>query len=691
MYPEHSHGGTVNVSRFRSATMSELVSYLDLPTQLNLKQVNRYFHKLITISHCDVSLSTRSGWVDVIHLSTFLKRIKLYGEPKERDLKEFTQMIENDGFIELTTLEFHHIGEWALLEILEALCKRVQRALRIGVLDDSIEANLIIAETDFTPYFANRFSQLVNTTLFRILTGLRFIIQGIEGIEIIIKETQFYRCSRLISLDFSNIPLLRHGFENLSKSLWTCNESDQNSIPRLTSLILQDTGFSDNCMITFSNVISRGYLSNIATLNLSNNCLTTSCVPFFIDCISQYLLPNLHSLILSDNVQIGSGSFTSFFSQLSQGVCPVIEEISMNHCGLIGSDMDAFSLFLLTPFAESLRILDFGNNIGITATLLQFFQCLSECGCKNLEVLNLEGVNLGKEVISQIVQWLEKATLSHFHSLLLNNNCLDESCFYSLLKGILHSSIHDMNVLDISSNLIGELNVKIWEQLVYKHSSNSLSIQHIDFSHNPLTNEDMKIISLFLQNHISIPALREARFEDNKISASGIGVFLQSFPLDIPCELARLNVVSLSLRTIGRDLNQWLCSPAASNLKKLVLMNCNLCKMDLTYLINAFEISKYCQKLQVLKLSGNYEIDDDFVADFIRIYSIDGILPMIYELDLMYTSVTKVGAYLFLDFFEQVDVYSLRRLNLAYTKMSEHRIGILFEEFRDKFKGGVML
>lgn len=691
MYPEHSQNGKVNVSRFRSTTMCELISYMDLPTQLNLKQVNRYFRKLITISHCDVSLSTRTGWVDVIHLSSFLKRIRLYGEPRERDLKEFTQMIENDSFIELSTLELYHIGEWALLEILEALSKRVQRALRIGILDNNIEANLVIRETDFSPYFASRFSQLMNLSLYRILTGLRLIVQGIEGIETIIKETEFYKCSRLVSLDLSSIPLLRHGFENLSRSIWSVHDNERGDVPRLTTLNLQNTGLTDNCVLTLVDVINRGYLSNLMELNVSANRLSRTAAECLTEVASQYLLPNLRALILSDNTAIGGGGLGPFFEHLSQGVCPVIEVLKLNHCGLNPDDMKELNSFLLTPFAENLHVIDLGNNCEITTMLSQFFKSLRESSCKGLKLLNLEGVNMGKESLSQMTAWLQYGSLSNLHSFYLNNNCLDQYCFCVLLKYLHHSSIQEMNVLDVSSNLIGDFNLKNWEHLIYKRASHKLCVHNIDFSHNPLTNEDMKCISEFMQYHTQMAMIHEADFEDNIISAKGIGVFLSTFPVDEPCQLSRLSVVSLSLRTIGRELNLWLCSPASSNLRRLVLMNCNLCKMDLTYLINAFEISKYCQKLQVLKLSGNYEIEDGFVTDFIRIYSIDGILPMLYELDLMYTSVTKVGAYAFLDFFNKVDVYSLRRLNLAYTKLSEHRIGILFPEFKRCFKGGVML
>lgn len=157
---------------FSSTTMIELISYLDTQTQLRLKSVNRFFHKLIIISHNDVSLSARAGWFSVIHLSSFLKRIRLYGQPKERELKDFTTMLQNDGFTELDTIELYHIGEWAMLEIIEALSQRVQRAIRLGILDDSMVLNLVIQETEITPFFAGKLAKNINTVLFRVLPVL---------------------------------------------------------------------------------------------------------------------------------------------------------------------------------------------------------------------------------------------------------------------------------------------------------------------------------------------------------------------------------------------------------------------------------------------------------------------------------------------------------------------------------------
>ena len=275
MYPAESATETINISRFRAASMLELVSYLDTRTQLRLKLVNRYFRKLISISHSDVSLTTRSGWAEIIHLSTFLKRIQLYGEPYERDLHTFTKLLENDGFTELTTLEVHFIGEWALLEIIEALSRRVQRAMRINFLNDSLSANLLIEESDFTPFFAKKFADLTNSVLCLIFTSLHFIVKEMEGVEILLKELQLSKCSRLVRLDFSSIPLGRHGFELLSRSLWSSSfESNCAEIPRLTTLSLASCNLTDNCFRTLCEFISRGYLSNLQVLDLSANRLT---------------------------------------------------------------------------------------------------------------------------------------------------------------------------------------------------------------------------------------------------------------------------------------------------------------------------------------------------------------------------------------------------------------------------------
>ena len=717
LYPEHSQAGNVDISRFRTATMSELVSYLDTTTQMRLKSVNHYFHKLIMISHYDVSLSARTGWVDVINLSSFLRRIRLYGEPKEHDLHQFTTMIQNDNFTELSSLEFHHIGEWALLEILEALSRHVQRAVALGILSSSVQIELIIQESDFTPFFAKRFADVINNSLYHILFSIRFITKSVEGLELLLKNTNFSVCTHLTRVNFNAVSLARHGFELFLHSL--LGDTSVTSVPRLTHLLLANTTLTDPCVVLLMDPATAGLLSNLNTLDLSSNRLTGAAVDVLTSITRQFLLPNLECLALSDNCDCGHGFIAPFALALAEGVCPLLNSLALNHCGLNTTDMDALTVFLASPYAENLRLLDIGNNRGMLGSLPQFFQCLACAPALRLQSLNLEGVGIHPDVLPQLKDFLASPAIAALRCLYINNNQLDAKCFLALLRGLVGAHDLELTILDVSSNCIGDFDTVSWEKFVYarqarhtrhawhgkygKHGmhckqdqqeaqgQSSIIIHQLNFSHNPLTNEDLALIACFYERFTQISLLNEVDFEDNKISARGIGTFLNCFPREVPSALNKLSVVSLSLRCVGEVLHNWLCSPAASNLKKLILTNCNLCKMDLTYLINAFEISQYTNHLQLLRLSGNYEIDDDFIKDFIRIYSVEGLLPFIYELDVSYTNVSKVGAYALLEFFDTHQYYSLRRVNLVYTKISDHRANILFNEFKKRFKGGCML
>lgn len=693
LYPEQSSSGDVNVSRFRSTTMMEVVSYMDTQTQLHLKAVNRYFNKLIIISHNDVSLTAHAGWFAVIHLSSFLKRIRLYGEPKEQELNDFTKMLENDGFTELSTIELYHIGEWAMLEILEALSHRVQRVLQLGILDDHAELNLVIQETDITPFFARKLADNINSTLYRVLTRLRIIVQSTEGVEQILRALQLSRCSHLLEIDLASLSLLRHGFELLVQSLWLDSSNTSGDIPRIRRLILPNTGLSDPCMISLADVASRGYLSNMEVLDLAANSLSNAGMDVLADISASYLLPNLRAFILSDNSKLGGTHLTVFFHSLSQGVCPMIEEIAVNNCGLRISDVDALCAFLLTPFAENLKALNLGNNPQIADVLATLFNTLSKSVCHHLQLLCMDGVALHSTSKQALVKWIQHGPLHHLRSLSLNNTEIDQKGFYSLMKALTFSSIQDLDLLDLSSNPICTLDDRYWEAAVYGqdvHGQHCITVRRFEFSHNPITNADMEWICLFIQRFWNVHLLQEASFEDHKVSSRGLSAFFKMFPEFHPGTLSKLSVVSMSVRCIGTDLFNWLCSPATSNLRRLILTNCNLCQDDLTCLLTALEKSKFCQKIQYLKLSGNFAIDDAFMSRFIEVYSIEGVLSFLYELDLSYTNITKVGCYELLEFFKSRDQYSLRRLNLGYTRLSANRINILFGEFKQHFKGGCM-
>ena len=592
MYPQRSSHGSVNVSRFRSTTMIELISYLDTQTQLRLKSVNRYFHKLIIISHNDVSLSARAGWFSVIHLSSFLKRIRLYGEPKERELKDFTTMLVNDGFTELDTIELYHIGEWAMLEIIEALSQRVQRAIRFGILDDSKVLNLVIQETEITPFFASKLAKIINTVLFRVLSRIKFIVKSMEGIDLVLTSVLFTKCTHLIEVDFSSIPLLRHGFELLVNSIWNTESNSPSDCPRIQQLRLSNTGLTDPCLVFLVDITSQGLLSNLVLFDLSDNCLTNDGMEVLNSLVSPYLCPNLHSIILSNNCDIGGEALTHFFESLCQGVCPVIEDIALHNCGMNAKNMKAFASFLLTPFAENLKSIDIGNNPGVSPNMVRFWTNLAQSRCFHLQVINVEGIAFTKESERAFVKWVLNGYLENLRCLYLNNTLFDQRVFCQFFKALTFSSIKDLDILDLSSNLIGSFQDKDWELLVYEAkqvNQHSFTIRRFEFCHNPLNNNDLDWLCKCIQRFCCVELLQEACFEDNAISSRGLEAFLSIFPPNQPSGLIKLSVITLSLRCIGKDLYYWLCSPASFNLRRLILTNCNMCSQDLTYLLNALE------------------------------------------------------------------------------------------------------
>ena len=690
MYPQHSTGSSVGFSSFHSTTMMEVVSYLDTQSQLRLESVSQYFHKLIRISHNDVALTERTGWFSAIHLSSYLHRIRLYGEPKEKELKDFTVMLQNDGFTELNTLELYHIGEWAMLAIIEALTQRVQRALRLGVLDSSAGLRIVIQEVDLTPFFAGKLAEHINATLFHVLTGIRFIVQNVEGVIVVLQKTGFMSCQRLTEVDYSSLPILRYGFELLVHSLWMDDADVKTEAPRVCKLLLSNMGLTDPCLVLLADVASRCLLSNLEYLDLSANCITCDGMIVLTDLVAPYLCPNLRSLILSNNADLGGETVDAFFDKLGEGVCPMIEDLIVNNCNLTAANFASLARFLRTPFAENLKILDIGNNPAATSTLPELLASLSSSS-RNLHVLNVDGLPFSIPIEHAFVQWLHHAHLENLRSLCLSNTQLSQRSLFLILKALSFSSVRDLDLVDVSSNLLERFDPALWETLVYSGRSRRqhvFSVRRFELNHNPLSNSDLEWLCRYISLFCRVDLLQEASFEDNTISSKGVVSFLKVFS---PCDhggLEKLSVTTLSLRSIGNDLHAWLCSPAASNLQRLVLTNCNLCRMDWMYLLKSFEESSYCTKIQYLKLSGNYDIDDEFLVQFVRIYSIEDVLPYLYELDLSYTNITKIGCYELLDFFKTHDFYSLRRLNLSYTKLSDHRVDILFDEFRRVFKGG---
>ena len=688
MYPDNGCVEAARFSQIRTTSMMDVLSYMSVPSQLELKKVNRYFLKLVKIAQTDVSVNALDGWIDAIHLSTFLKRLVIAGEPREGDLAEFTTLLQNDGFLHLTTLELYLVGEWAVLDILNALATRVNRESSLGLLSEDFRLNLVVQEKEFSPYFATHFSSIVNSSLYLVLSNLSFVSTFEGSMPLILRETHLSRCQHLTEIYMNGVPLGWDGVMALCMSLWPSDQSSPHSVPVLSRLFLGDTMLKDSCVLRIATAVKEGLLSSLEYLDLSRNSVSAHSAAHLVHFLNAFLCPCLRYVKLSENPQLSDGCLAAWFRGLAQGTCPCLRVLELNDCGLLPCDFAALSAFLRTDYAAHLTVLDLGNNRPGDA-VVSFLAALRQSPCTTLETLNLEGVRLDGVGAEQLGLWLASDRAARLKRLILRRTQLSGEDLRGLLGALQTSSIRHLALLDLCGNAIHGLDAEAWEALAACPTP-VLRVDVLSLARNPFSNEDFFLMVRWLHRHVEGCRLREMSFEDNAITTKGVAAFFSVFPREVEGLLESLSIVSTSIRTIGPALHQWLLSPATAHLRSLQLVNCNLSKKDLAYLVDAFRRSDFCQGLELLRLSGNHDVDDVFIRDFLDVLG-KGRMPCLLKLDLSYTGITKRGAYEFVSFFQSASSYSLTYLNIAYSDIPPSREKQILSDFSRVFKGRCIL
>lgn len=688
MYPDNGCVEAARFSQIRTTSMMDVLSYMSVPSQLELKKVNRYFLKLVKIAQTDVSVNALDGWIDAIHLSTFLKRLVIVGEPREGDLTEFTTLLQNDGFLHLTTLELYLVGEWAVLDILNALATRINRESSLGVLSEDFRLNLVVQEREFSPYFATHFASIVNSSLYLVLSNLSFISAFEGSMPLLLRETRLSRCQHLTEIYMNGVPLGWDGVMALCMSLWPSGQSSPHSVPVLSRLFLGDTMLKDSCVLRIATAVKEGLLSSLEYLDLSRNSVSAHSAAHLVHFLNAFLCPCLRYVKLSENPQLSDGCLAAWFRGLAQGTCPCLRVLELNDCGLLPCDFAALGAFLRTDYAAHLTVLDLGNNRPGDAAV-SFLAALRHSPCAALETLNLEGARLGGAGAEQLGLWLASDRAARLKRLILRRTQLSGEDLRGLLGALQASSIRHLALLDLCGNAIHRLDSEAWEALAACPTP-ALRVDVLSLARNPFSNEDFFLLVRWLRRHVEGCRLREMSFEDNAITTKGVAAFFSVFPREVEGLLESLSIVSTSIRTIGPALHQWLLSPATAHLRSLQLVNCNLSKKDLAYLVDAFRRSDYCQRVELLRLSGNHDVDDVFIRDFLDVFG-KGRMPCLLKLDLSYTGITKRGAYEFVSFFQSASSYSLTSLNIAYSDIPPSREKQILSDFCRVFKGRCIL
>ena len=306
-------------------------------------------------------------------------------------------------------------------------------------------------------------------------------------------------------------------------------------------------------------------------------------------------------------------------------------------------------------------------------------------------MLNLEGLLLTREALGAFYLWIQEKSPALLQKLILRGNLIDGAGLCLLFRALQQSSITLLSLLDVSSNMMGSFGREWSELFSLPMRSPCLSIEEFDISHNPVSNEDVGILISFFQSYADMARFTCVNMEDMQLSTVGVDRFFISFASQASSHLCRLSIVSTPITGVGDSLYQWLTSPAACSIRRISFVNCSLSVEDLRFMTKAMLVSQYCQNLQCLRLSGNQCVDDDFVEVFLEMYGQLDVLPILYELDMSYTSITKAGANLFLEFFTEQEDYSLRLLNLSYLQIPDSRIDAIHDEFRRVFKGSCIM
>lgn len=671
------------LSQFRVSTMMAVGSYCDPKTHSLLAKVNKYFSSLVQICRTVADIQCKSGWVDAVNRSPYIKSIILRGVCDPEDTKRFCNILNNDGFTDLTDITFVYMEDKTVRDIIAALASKFDRMYNLHLIPVDFSLSITIIAHDLTQRLCFAFAE-ASESLSRVLGKLRLSTGDLDGMELFFKVVDFSSYSRLSNIDLSACPLSRRGFELFIRSLWPEGVSLATA-PPVRVLKLNDTQMSNTGMASMVAVMRRGLYANLEELDVSSNKITRSGMSLLAEVLGEFACPNLKKLNISDNF-VQAGNLVELFRTLANGSCALLEEIEFAHTSIDEEDLRVFIEFLNSPFAENLRRINISNNPQITQALEGVFQALQGGTARQMEVLLLEGVSFALKETTQLVGWLLSGFATKVRALVLRSNLMDQECFLLLLQAMIDPRCPRLSVVDFSSNLIGGFDEARWLQLISQDGA-EIVIEQVDFAFNPLTDNDMRLLFMFLKRFARIERMDRVSFSANNISGETLSFFFRSLP-NGPASLSYLTVDSCSLAGAGEALKEFFRSEACCNLNTLSLRDCGLTKEDLFAMMDGLDCG-VCNKLTTLRLDGNGEIDNAFVERFLKTYSRPNVLSTLGRLDLGYTQIDYDGVRKLGEFFKEHPRSSLYAIDLNSIDLHSEERHQLKEYMKEVWSGHV--
>ena len=679
-YPEQEDDA---LSRLRTSTMLAVGSYCDPKTYALLAKVNGYFKKFVRVARTYADIQCKPGWVGAINESPFLRTIILRGKCDPEDTRRFCNILNNDGFSDLSEVVFVYMEDETIRDIILALNTKFRRMINLRIVSPTYSAGITINAYDITQRICYAFAE-ASDSLSQVLGKLSLTTGDQEGMEMFFKVIDFSSYSRLTHIDLSGCPLRRRGFELFIRSLWPEGVSLATA-PPVRVLKLGDTQMSNTGMSSMAAAMRRGLFANLEELDVSSNKITRSGIGLLNDALAGFACPNLKKLNLSDNF-IQAGNLVELFHTLASGSCTLLEDVAFAHTSIGEEDLTAFISFLNSPFADNLQRINLSNNPQITQALGGFFHALQNGCASQLEVLFLEGVSFALNETRQLIAWLLSGFAAKMRGLILKSNLMDQECFYLLLKTMIDPRCSRLHVVDFSSNLIGNFDEAVWLQLIAQDGE-EIIIEQVDFSFNPLGDNDMRLLFMFLKRFSRIERIDRMAFSTNNITGEALSFFFRALP-DGPASLSFLSIDSCSLAGAGEVFREFFASEACCNLSTLSLRDCGLTKEDLFALMDGLD-SGVCNKLTTLRLDGNGEIDNAFVKRFLDTYSKPNVLTTLGRLDLGYTQIDCEGVHMLGEFFEKHAQSSLYAIDLSSINLDSDEREEMKEYMKEMWNGHV--
>ncbi|KAK8805329.1 hypothetical protein WA158_001986 [Blastocystis sp. Blastoise] len=503
-----------------------------------------------------------------------------------------------------------------------------------------------------------------------------------EGLESFLKRVSFVGCEVLDDICLDTCPLGRRSCDYLIRSLWP-EDAPIVSYPPIRHLSLSGTQLVDGSAFAFSLILSKHALSNLESLDLSQNNISKQGLDVIIPELCNYACPNLKILNLSNN-KLGEGSLKDLFYGMSTGIFPLLEKLFIENTDIGEPDMLALSTYIESDFSQSLIVLDASSNPNTLSFLPTLFNSFKAHSFPSLSSLSFDSMGISQNEIDSLCSLITDTQIPSLSALSLKGNNLNTPCFIRLLAAQVSPSSPLLQTLIIANNQIGSTPL---ENIQMPVSSVRIPLKKIELSYNLFNDEDFDYFISFMNIYCDLTGVTSISIDNNHITAAGLALFAY-FSTHLPQgNIRRLDFSNNRLHGGIPAVFKILSTPLCVHLEYLSLCECDLSENDIITLLKGFAAGLGSTIIS-LKLNGNHRFTTNCLKLLVYLWRQNpSMFSRLMSLSICYTSVSEQGALLIGDFLKntptRLRVLDMDHINIHGTRRKEVR-----QIVRDMWKTG---